>query len=149
MGKFVAAMAFILLMATTSADAQPVPAYATSVVVGSWQLVKFQDNTGKIVAPDNKANYTLAFDAEGQVSLRLDCNRGSGKWASASKGELHFGPLALTRAQCPPGSLHDRLVKDLALVRSYTKQNGYLYLALVDDGGSYQFEPAGAAGKSN
>jgi hypothetical protein len=25
---------------------------------------------------------------------------------------------------------------------SYTKQNGFLYLALVDDGGSYQFEPA-------
>ncbi len=141
MGKFVAAMASILLMATTSADAQPVPAYATSVVVGSWQLVKFQDNTGKIAAPDNKANYTLAFDAEGQVNVRLDCNRGSGKWASASKGELHFGPRALIQAQCPAGSLHDRLVRDLALVRSYTKQNGYLYLALVDDGGSYQFEP--------
>ncbi len=41
------------------------------------------------------------------------------------------------------GSLHDRMVKDWPLIRSYTQQNGQLYLALAAEGGSYHFEPTG------
>jgi len=143
MGKFVAALASIVFMATMPAGAQTMPEYATHVVVGSWQLVKFVDSNGQSVTPDNRANYTLTFDAQGQVSVRFDCNSGSGKWATASKGEIHFGPLALTQAACPAASLHNRLVKDWPLIRSYTQQNGNLYLALAAEGGSYHFEPTG------
>ena len=71
------------------------------------------------------------------------CSCGSGKWATASKGEIHFGPLALTQAACPASSLHDRLVKDWSLIRSYTQQNGQLFLALAAEGGSYHFAPVG------
>jgi heat shock protein HslJ len=143
MWKFVAALASILFMATTHAHAQTMPEYATHVLVGSWQLVKFVDSNGQSIVPDNKANYTLAFDAQGKVSVRFDCNSGTTKWATASKGELHFEPLALTQAACPKGPLHDRLVKDWPLIRSYTQQNGQLYLALAAEGGSYHFEPTG------
>jgi heat shock protein HslJ len=143
MWKFVAALASIVFMATTHARAQTMPEYATHVLVGSWQLVKFVDSNGQSVAPDNKANYTLAFDAQGQVSVRFDCNSGTAKWGTASKGEIHFEPLALTQAACPKGSLHDRLVKDWPLIRSYTQQNGQLYLALAAEGGSYHFQPTG------
>jgi para-nitrobenzyl esterase len=144
MGKFFATLVSIVFIAATHGRAQTMPEYATHVLVGSWQLVKFMDSNGQSLAPDDKANYTLNFDAQGQVSVRFDCNRGSGKWASASKGEIHFGPLALTKAACPAGSLHDRLVKDWPLIRSYTQQNGQLYLALAAEGGSYHFEPTGA-----
>jgi len=95
------------------------------------------------VMPGNKADYTITFAADGQVSVRIDCNRGTSQWATASKGEVHFAPLALTQAACPKGSLHDRMVKDWQLIRSYTQQNGQLYLALAAEGGSYHFEPTG------
>lgn len=42
---------------------------------------------------------------------------------------------------CPPDSLHDRMVKDWEFVRSYTLKDGHLFLALMADGGIYEFEP--------
>ena len=42
---------------------------------------------------------------------------------------------------CPPGSLHDRIVKDREFVRSYILKDGHLFLALMADGGVYEFEP--------
>lgn len=145
MWKFVAALASIVFLATTHAQAQTMPEYATHVLVGSWQLVKFVDSNGQSIVPDDKTKYTLTFDTQGQVSVRFDCNRGTGKWATASKGEIHFEALALTQAACPAGSLHDRLVKDWPRIRSYTQQNGQLFLALAAEGGSYHFEPTGPA----
>ena len=94
----------------------------------------------KRVKPDDKSKYTLTFDAT-NVSVRFDCNRGRGSWKSSGGGQLEFGPLALTRAMCPPGSLHDRLVKDWGYVRSYVLKDGHLFLALMADGGIYEFEP--------
>ncbi len=141
MGKFFAALASVIVMISTYAGAQTMPVYATQVLVGSWQMVKFQDSNGTAIRPDDPAKYTLVFDAQGKVAVRFDCNSGSGSWATASKGEIHFGPLAITQAACPANSLHNRLIKDWPLIRSYTQQNGQLYLALAAEGGSYQFAP--------
>lgn len=109
----------------------------------SWRLVKFQGGDDTVLEPDDKSKYTLAFNADGSFSARIDCNRGRGSWKSAGKGQLEFGPMALTRAMCPPGSLHDRIVKQLPHVRSYVIKGGNLHLALMADGGIYQFEPGG------
>jgi para-nitrobenzyl esterase len=51
-------------------------------------------------------------------------------------------PLALTRAVCPPGSLHDQWLKQWPYIRSYVMQDGHLFLSLMADGGIYEFEPA-------
>jgi len=48
----------------------------------------------------------------------------------------------LTRAMCPPGSLHDRIVRHLPIVRSYVVRDGRLFLSLMADGGIYEFEPS-------
>jgi para-nitrobenzyl esterase len=53
---------------------------------------------------------------------------------------LAFGPLALTRALCPPAPLTERLEKDWAFVRSYVIRDGRLFLSLMADGGIYEFE---------
>jgi para-nitrobenzyl esterase len=42
---------------------------------------------------------------------------------------------------CPPGSLHDHIVTQWPFVRSYTVEGGHLFLSLMADGGSYEFEP--------
>jgi para-nitrobenzyl esterase len=107
----------------------------------SWQLVEFQGGDGKTLAPDDRAKYTLEFGGNGSLAARIDCNRGRGSWKSAGPGQLELGPLALTRAMCPPGSLHDHLVKQWAFIRSYVIRGGHLHLSLMADGGIYEFEP--------
>jgi len=49
--------------------------------------------------------------------------------------------LALTRAMCPPGSRHDQVVKQWPYLRSYVMRHGHLFLSLMADGGTYEFEP--------
>jgi para-nitrobenzyl esterase len=104
-------------------------------------LVKFQGGDGTLLTPDDSAKYTLAFGADGSVNARIDCNRGHGTWKSSGPNQLQFGTLALTRAQCPPGSLHDRIVRDWEFVRSYILTDGELFLSLMADGGIYEFAP--------
>lgn len=69
------------------------------------------------------------------------CNRGRGTWTSAGESQIEFGPMALTRALCPPGSLHDQIVRQWGNIRSYAVRNGHLFLALKADGGIYELEP--------
>ena len=107
----------------------------------SWQLVGFRGGDGKALRPDDKSKYTIAFGNDGVVSMRIDCNRGRGAWKSPGRNQLEFGLLALTRAMCPPGSLHDHIVKQWGFVRSYVIKDGHLYLSLMADGGIYEFEP--------
>jgi len=107
----------------------------------SWQLVRFQGGDDTIVTPDDRAKYTLAFGADGSFSARIDCNRGRGRWMSSAPNQLELGLMALTRAMCPPGSLYDRIVKQLPFVRSYVIKNGHLFLSLMADGGIVEFEP--------
>lgn len=108
----------------------------------SWQLVQFEGGDGTVLTPDDGTKYTLTFNADGSLSARIDCNRGSGSWKSAAPSQLELGPMALTRAMCPPQSLHDRIVKHLPFVRSYVIKDGHLFLSLMADGGIYEFEPA-------
>jgi para-nitrobenzyl esterase len=133
----VLAVAMFLLAACAAPAQSPVETLAGS----SWRLVKFQSGDGKVLRPDEQAKYTVAFAGDGNVSVRFDCNRGRGAWKSAAKNQLEFGPMALTRAMCPPGSLHDQLVRQWPYVRSYTLKDGRLYLALMADGGVYELEP--------
>ena len=107
----------------------------------SWQLVKFQGGDGTVLTPDDKAKYTLAFAPDGVMSARIDCNRARGSWKSEGPHRLEFGPMAITRAQCPPGSLHDRIVKHLPYLVSWVIKDGHLFLSLIADGGIYEFEP--------
>jgi heat shock protein HslJ len=67
-----------------------------------WQLVKFQGGDDKTPTPDDGSKYTIQFMSGGQLAVRLDCNRGRGTWTSSGENQIMFGPLALTRAQCPP-----------------------------------------------
>src|SRR5215468_182630 len=121
MGKIFAVFLSIVSLSVAAQAQQHMPVYATQVLVGSWQLVKFMDSNGQAVTPANRTNYTITFAADGQVSVRFDCNQGTSTWATASKGEIHFAPLAITLAKCPEGSLHDRMVRDWPLIRSYTQ----------------------------
>lgn len=113
----------------------------TGLAGTSWQLVKFQGSDDTTLTPDDRSKYTVEFGAGGQLTARVDCNRGRGTWKSTGSSQIAFGPLALTRALCPPGSMHDQIVKQWGNIRSYVIREGHLFLALMADGGIYEFEP--------
>jgi para-nitrobenzyl esterase len=107
----------------------------------SWRLVKFQGGDATTLTPDDRAKYTIDFVSGGQLTARIDCNKGRGTWKSSGPNQIQFGPLGLTRAKCPPGSLHDQIVKQWGNVRSFVMKDGHLFLSLMADGGIYEFEP--------
>lgn len=114
---------------------------ASSLAGTSWRLVRFEGGDDTVLKPDDPSKYTIELAAGGQLTARIDCNRGRGTWKSAGASQIEFGPMALTRAQCPPGSLHDQIVKQWGNIRSYVIRDGHLFLALMADGGIYEFEP--------
>ncbi|HEY1269572.1 MAG TPA: LppP/LprE family lipoprotein [Candidatus Binatia bacterium] len=137
------------LSATTTAAAQSDNESATvdeadGIGGTRWQLVKFESGNGTTLIPDDESKYTVNFENDGHVAVRLNCNRGSGTWKSTEKNELEFGPLALTRAMCLNMTLHDRIAEDWTALRSYTIKDDHLFLSPAADGGTYEFAPAAA-----
>ncbi|HEY7285481.1 MAG TPA: META domain-containing protein [Vicinamibacterales bacterium] len=128
-------------LAVFAAGSQTADASSVDLTGTSWQLVKFQSMDDTSLTPDDRTKYTIEFAADGQLIARIDCNRGHGTWKSSGPSQIEFGPLALTRAQCPPGSLHDQIVRQWGNIRSYVIRDGHLFLALKLDSGIYEFEP--------
>ncbi|UWZ81984.1 META domain-containing protein [Occallatibacter riparius] len=151
-------LAFFVAFALTTAFTQEAPAAAKKMDVSaraipveatqpgpagtSWQLVKFVGGNGKVLTALDRSKYQVSFAADGSVTVRIDCNRGRGTWKAPQPGQLEFGPLALTRAMCPAADLTSRLTKDWGNVRSYHFADGHLFLAVMADGGTYEFEQA-------
>ena len=132
-------------VAAFTAGKAALPSPAHELTGTSWQLVKFQGSDETTLTPDDRTKYTMAFGALWRLTARIDCNRGSGSWKSSGPNQLQFGPLALTRAMCPPASMHDHIVKQLPNIRSYVIKDGHLFLSLMADGGIYEFEPVAKA----
>jgi len=114
-----------------------------------WQLVRFQSMDDSIGAttPDEPSLYTMQLRADGTVAMRLNCNRAAGTWTAepgedGASGRFEFGPLAMTRAACPPPSLDAQIAGHAEYVRSFVLRDGYLHLSLMADGGIYTFAPA-------
>ena len=132
----------LALLASTGAFAQTPGLGGTS-----WRLVQFRGGDDKTIKPDDPAKYTIDFNTDGTLAARIDCNRGRGTWKSPETNQLELGPMTLTRALCPPNSMHDQIVKNWNFVRSYVIKDGHLFLSLMADGGIYEFEPAKLAPK--
>jgi heat shock protein HslJ len=126
---------------TTIAGLNPGGQNSSGLAGTSWQLVKFQGGDNTTLVPDDKSKYSITFGSDGRVQSRVDCNRGHSTWRSSGAGELRFGSWSMTRAKCPPGSLHDRIVTEGASVRSYIIKDGHLFLSGMEAGGFYELEP--------
>ena len=116
-----------------------------------WQLQAIQsmdDAQGTTRIPD-PSRFTVLFGADGRASFQLDCNRGTSDWkvesANAASGKLTFGPIAATRALCPPPHVDERIARDMAYVRSYLFKDGKLFMSLMADGGIYEWSPVKVA----
>lgn len=117
------------------------PSASTELAGTSWRLVQFQGMDDRTLKPDDPSRYTIDFNAGGTLAASIDCNRGRGTWKSTGPSQLELGPMAVTRAMCPPNSMHDQIIKHWNFIRSYVIKDGHLFLALMADGGIYEFEP--------
>jgi para-nitrobenzyl esterase len=127
------------LVACAGTSARPEP--SNPLAGTSWQLdsIEYMDDT--TITPDDRSKYTLKFDDAGMAVMKADCNNLRGGYTFTEPSGLKFGDLMSTRAMCPPGSLYDRVVKDMPFVRSFVIKDGRLHLALMADGGIYNYSP--------
>jgi heat shock protein HslJ len=136
-----------LLLVIAGCAAQMLQDSSATLAGTSWRLVAIQsmDDAQGATRIDDPGRFTVHFGADGRAALKLDCNRGTGRWESkpsgATSGSLQFGPIAATRALCPPPHLDERVARDLGYVRSYLLKDGKLYLSLMADGGIYEWAP--------
>lgn len=112
-----------------------------------WRLVEFQsmDDSQGTTRMADPGKYTVTFNHDGTIAARLDCNRAAGSWtqaiANANGGSLQFGPLAVTKAYCPPPSFGETLERHFRFVRSFVVRDGRLAMSLMADGGILVWEP--------
>jgi heat shock protein HslJ len=129
----------MLLVACASA-ATPAPA-GSNLLGKTWLWQKTEFNGGKDIPVPTPANYTLQFLPEGQVSIKADCNTGSGRYAVTNNVDLTISIETLTRAICPPESLSDEYINELNDTGSYkVESNGALVLSLKS-GAGMRFKP--------
>lgn len=122
-------------------DAPPPPLAPEAQVqltasVWAWQGTQMSDDTR--IVPDDPARYTLEFQPNERVGVRADCNGGSGTY-TLDGNRLSFGPIALTRMMCPPGSKDAEYLRGLGQVSGYLFRAGDLVLTLKVDSGSMRF----------
>jgi heat shock protein HslJ len=103
-----------------------------------WQWVSLTTPTEQINV-GSPERYTVQFGADRRLALRADCNRGAGSYSITSDRQIKIGPLALTRAMCPPGSLGDRFVADLSQANFLFFRDGELYIELPVESGALRF----------
>jgi para-nitrobenzyl esterase len=94
----------------------------------------------KRIKPDAPDRYTIEFKPGGAAAVRADCNRGAGAYQLTGSA-LAFGPIALTRAMCPPESKDNDFPKGLASVSGQLFRDNELVLTLRYDSGSMFFAP--------
>jgi para-nitrobenzyl esterase len=115
---------------------------ATSLAGTTWRLAELRspDDRIGVVHPDDPTKYDMTLGTDGAVAMRLDCNRGVGRWMSSAtnqtQGSITFTPLAMTRAACLSGSLDTRIARELGFVRSYIIEDDRLILIMMADGGT-------------
>jgi len=117
---------------------------ATSGIVGiEWHWQDFQssdDAIGTITVP-NPENYALTLHEDGTYSIQADCNVGGGTY-TLDGASLTLIPGILTMAMCPPESLSNDFLQNLAAVVTFVLQDGDLHLNLAADAGNMRFSPA-------
>ncbi|HEX5690455.1 MAG TPA: META domain-containing protein, partial [Roseiflexaceae bacterium] len=117
----------------------------TNTLVGtSWQWVKLTDPT-QMVEIQDRSNYTLTFADATNLSIKADCNQVQAAYKAGDDGALSITLGPSTLALCPPNSRSDQFTKLLAGAAHYFIKDGNLFIDLMADGGTLEFEPAAAA----
>jgi heat shock protein HslJ len=111
----------------------------TTTIVGiiwKWQRTAYNNDTR--AEPPDPSRYTILLVADGRLSVHLDCNAGGGRY-TLDGSSLTLEVTHTTMAACPPGSLDQQFMKDLAAARIAFMRDDDLYLDLMYDSGTMKF----------
>ena len=101
-----------------------------------WQQTRYNNDTNAV--PTDPSRYTIAFNADGTINIRADCNRGGGTY-SIQEQQIAIEVTHTTRAMCPPDSLDQGFIKDLNAAKILFFRDGNLYFDLKYDTGTMVF----------
>ena len=108
---------------------------ATPEIVGPiWKWERFLGGDDSTIVVDDPEKFTLELVADADLSIRSDCNRGSGVY-TVDGSLLSIDIQTTTLAQCEEGSLYDEYIKKLNAAVSYVMDDGKLAIALIYDSG--------------
>ena len=114
------------------------------LTAGTWMWIGFTDPTQQY-SVDQPESYTLAFQADGTVNIKADCNTAIGAYTvEGSSIQIEVGPM--TMAACPPESLSDQFIEHLGYAAIYFFEEDNLFIDLFADGGTMEFAPASESG---
>ena len=110
----------------------------------TWQWVEFQDRASGAEANNisvpNPENYTISFNAEGELTYRADCNVGGGTYTVAGN-RLTIQLGISTLVACPEDSLDQEFRTRLEQVATFVTAGDNLVLNLALDSGNMIFQP--------
>jgi heat shock protein HslJ len=109
------------------------PSEELPLVNTSWYLQDFKLASGAILGVSNPRDYTLAFAPNGQLTIRADCNNGTGSY-SAGDGKISIKVLEMTQATCSANSLSGQFLQALEQAPTYLQTNDTLTLNLPPKG---------------
>jgi heat shock protein HslJ len=129
---------------TTESD-EPVEAESADVdIVGVvWQWTETVTPVETITV-DDPSLYTLTLQPDGQAQIQADCNSATTSY-TLEDGNITFGPMASTLAECGPDSLYDRYLQDIGAAAIYFMDGADLMIDLQMDSGTMRFVSGGAA----
>lgn len=128
----------LLVRQKTDDDCSPVAAAQESLtgVVWKWQQTRL--GNGQTAVPDDPTRYTIAFQPDGKLYIRADCNRVGGNY-TIDNTSLTIETTHSTRAMCPPDSLEQTFLKHLNTAAIYFMRQGALFIDLQADSGAMEF----------
>ena len=110
----------------------------------TWEWVETAGATETITAAD-PTRYTIAFNEDGTVNIKADCNAVGATYTTAEDGTLAIllGPSTLVA--CPEDSQAQPFQTGLAAAASYTFDGSDLLIDQAGDAGTLRFRVAGSA----
>jgi heat shock protein HslJ len=105
---------------------------------GVWKWQQSADSSGQTWTAPNPASYTIQFNPDGTLGVKVDCNTGGGSY-QADETNLTIQLGATTLMACPPPTLDNEFRQQLGLVASYFFDGDNLVLLWKMDSGSMKF----------
>jgi len=103
-----------------------------------WKWQQSADSSGQTWTAPNPASYTIQFNPDGTLGMKVDCNTGGGSY-QADETNLTIQLGATTLMACPPPTLENEFRQQLGQVASYFFDGDNLVLLWKMDSGSMKF----------
>ena len=96
-----------------------------------------------VAAVANPHDYNLLFNADGTFFAGLDCNRGSGTFATPDGATISMELGMMSRAMCPEDSLSDQMIAMIGSAASYAyEEDGEVVAFTTTDGSVDRYRKA-------